>query len=68
MEPASKHPDIRRFQSALMGTDVVESIRHDRCTDCGQPAEVFRNQLSEREFAISGLCQACQDHFFDEEE
>lgn len=31
---------------------------------CGQPAESFRDELSRKEFNISGLCQKCQDAIF----
>jgi hypothetical protein len=34
---------------------------------CGQPITPFRDALSEREYAQSGLCQKCQDAFFEEE-
>jgi hypothetical protein len=34
---------------------------------CGQCIEGFRDDLSIREFQISGFCQACQDTFFTEE-
>ena len=41
------------------------------CPTCGKNIEVgyiFRDQLSVQEFAISGLCQECQDGFFDGED
>lgn len=31
---------------------------------CGEPVEGFRDALSKREYAISGLCQRCQDAVF----
>lgn len=41
-----------------------------RCTSkpfgCGTPITEFRDELSEKEFAISGLCQTCQDRVFAE--
>ena len=40
------------------------------CPFCGKkvnPAE-FKDELSLREFGISGLCQECQDKFFAEPE
>lgn len=36
------------------------------CIDCGKLAVAFTDELSQREFAISGLCQACQDVAFRE--
>jgi hypothetical protein len=31
---------------------------------CGKPIGDFRDELSRKEHAISGLCQACQDSIF----
>lgn len=31
---------------------------------CGQPVGPFRDELSAREYQISGLCQKCQDSIF----
>lgn len=37
-----------------------------RCPFCGRKVteEDFRDELSVKEFRISGLCQYCQDKFF----
>jgi hypothetical protein len=35
---------------------------------CGGPADEFSDDLSRREFRISGLCQSCQDAIFGEDE
>lgn len=39
------------------------------CPTCGKPVNVkaFRDELSKREFKISGMCQECQDDFFGED-
>lgn len=34
---------------------------------CGQPITTFKDSLSQREYAISALCQTCQDKVFTEE-
>lgn len=69
-EPTIKHPGIRDFQSAIMDKNVTASIQQDRCVSCGGPATEFTDELSKREFSISGLCQSCQDAVFtmDEED
>ena len=38
-----------------------------RCPFCGKEVseDDFRDELSRKEFRISGLCQSCQDDFFD---
>ena len=38
-----------------------------RCPFCGKKIDVeneFQDEISEKEFSISGLCQSCQDDFF----
>ena len=32
---------------------------------CGDHAGLFRDDLSRREYTISGMCQPCQDMLFD---
>jgi len=34
---------------------------------CGNKVEGFRDALSEKEYHITSLCQACQDRFYSEE-
>ena len=63
-EPSSKHPSIRDAQSVILGRNVVESIQKDTYASCDGPATDFRNDISRREFTISGLCQSCQDRVF----
>lgn len=43
-----------------------ESIASNTCICCGKPANAFRDELSRKEFSISGLCQSCQDKVFGE--
>lgn len=37
-----------------------------KCTNCGIPIDfnAFRDNLSKREFKITGECQICQDNFY----
>lgn len=35
-----------------------------KCILCGNPVAKLRDQLSIREFIISGMCQSCQDDVF----
>jgi len=39
-------------------------IRKGLCPTCGKAVGEFKNALSEREYEISGMCQACQDSVF----
>lgn len=41
---------------------IANSVCLDPPTGCGQLAVVFRDELSFREYQITGLCQVCQDN------
>lgn len=43
----------------------TESLRKGSCVMCKDPAAGFKDDLSIKEYAISGLCQTCQDKVFD---
>jgi len=45
---------------------MVKAVEEGLCPFCGKPVSIedFRDDLSRREFKISGLCQKCQDEFF----
>ena len=46
---------------------VVEDVAEGKCPFCGKKIDVeteFRNEISKKEFGISGLCQDCQDEMF----
>ncbi len=49
--------------------ETMKLIDQGRCPDCTEEilADSFKNELSKKEFAISGLCQKCQDEIFVEE-
>jgi len=44
----------------------VELAEKGFCPFCQRPINMadFRDELSRREYLISGLCQKCQDDFF----
>ena len=66
MEPSKKSPGITALLDGI--TDRTLSIRRNVCVSapigCGQPIGPFKNDLSRREYTISGLCQRCQDSIF----
>ena len=46
----------------------MENMDNGKCPFCGKdinPETEFRDELSRKEFKISGMCQACQDDFFE---
>ena len=44
---------------------AVERFEDGLCATCGDHAGLFRDDLSRREYTISGMCQPCQDMLFD---
>jgi len=62
-EPSQKSPGIERFLNNM--TNRSENIRSNKCATCGGDATEFRDDLSRKEYTISGMCQACQNSVFD---
>ena len=56
----------KELMIALGFEKEVRMVENGRCPFCGEQVDVseFRDELSLREFYISGLCQRCQDEFF----
>ena len=48
----------------LFGRSRSLAIAGSGCVKCGQSAVDFRDELSRKEFNISGFCQKCQDEIF----
>lgn len=66
MEPTHKAPAIERLLEKV--AKRTSSIQTNKCVPapigCGQSITGFKDELSAREYRISGLCQNCQDAFF----
>jgi uncharacterized CHY-type Zn-finger protein len=64
-----KSKEINSFLDTLAGAAFGETRTHaisqGFCLTCGVE---FRDDLSKREFQLSGMCQNCQDDFFGIEE
>jgi len=52
------------FISSFMGKDRQETIKSSKCMTCSGPATYFKDELSRREYTISGMCQDCQDNLW----
>ena len=51
----------------IIGVDRVKTITEGYCVSCDTEniiATSFRDDISRKEYAISGLCQSCQDDVF----
>jgi hypothetical protein len=46
--------------------EQIDRIEHGFCPLCGKPIcmEDFKDELSKKEFTISGTCQECQNGVF----
>lgn len=64
MKPTDKSPELDDFIKKTFGFDRKASIVKEECVFCKKEAKVFRDELSRKEFSISGLCQDCQDETF----
>tara|TARA_Y100001937_G_scaffold113537_1_gene162323 strand:+ start:218 stop:421 length:204 start_codon:yes stop_codon:yes gene_type:complete len=61
-----KSPAIEAFLQMLTGINRPAAVAASSCVTCGGEADTFRDEKSEREFRISGMCQFCQDSVFGE--
>ena len=68
--PSIKSENIDELFKNLYGVDRKTSIVNCTCVSCDSKVskEGFRDEVSLREFHISGLCQVCQDKVFGFEE
>ena len=49
---------------ALFGRGRKVAMDNQMCVMCGNDANHFDDELSRREYGISGMCQSCQDGVF----
>jgi len=66
IQPAPKAPAIDKALTSITGKDRPTEIKAQRCVTCGEPATTFKDEVSRKEYAISGMCQSCQDDTFTE--
>ena len=64
INPTSKTPAIDLMLSALTGKSREIQIASDLCMTCDGDANEFKDELSIKEYTISGMCQICQDAIF----
>ena len=66
MEPSEKSAELSSFLEDMFGRTTA--ITNDLCVSCNRDIrdfrDDFRDDLSRREYVISGLCQRCQDEVF----
>jgi len=71
-QPSKKSNNMNEFLEDIVGNifgvSRQASIAGDLCVMCEGDATTFSDELSRREFTISGMCQTCQDSVFGKEE
>jgi len=55
---------VDKAAKSAFGMTLSEAIEKRICPFCKQKIGPFQDALSEKEYAISGLCQKCQDEIF----
>ena len=58
----------KNIMKAMGFNEELKNIDSGLCPTCGGVIGEFLDELSYREFKISGMCQACQDKTFGGEE
>ena len=48
----------------LFGRIISDSHNNKKCVTCGKKITKFKDDLSVKEYDISGMCQKCQDEMF----
>lgn len=66
--PSEKAPEMEEANKGMFGFDRREYIIRGKCIPkpygCGGEAVEFTDDLSRKEYSVSGMCQKCQDGFF----
>lgn len=65
MKSSNKSQTIEELINTFMGKNRIETIEAGLCMTCDEPNTRFIDELSSKEYTISGLCQ---DRIFGEDE
>ena len=69
LSPTDKSPYMEHIFKKTFGISREQSILDEMCVPapigCGKPVTKFTDEISAKEYCISGLCQECQDKLFD---
>ena len=63
-EATYKAPAIDALLTSITGKNRQGVVKFKRCMTCDGMANEFTDELSKLEYKISGMCQTCQDKFF----
>lgn len=68
MKSERMNAELENISLDLFGRSRTLAMAGRGCVTCGKSADNFRDEISRREYKISGMCQACQDLVFTESE
>ena len=51
---------------AAFGRSRTIAMKAGQCVKCGEFNLEFRDEISRKEYSLSGFCQCCQDAFYGE--
>lgn len=64
-KPAAMQKVMDRLGAKIFGTSYSECWAANSCITCGGEARTFRTPKAKAEYAISAMCQSCQDDVFE---
>ena len=64
MKTAGMENMLDDMTKELFGRGRKVAMDNQMCVICGGDANHFTDELSRREYGISGMCQSCQDGVF----
>ena len=62
--PEEVAESFSRKPAGMVFPVATEVIRGGKCPFCREDIGEFKDEISKREYEISGLCQKCQDQVF----
>ena len=64
LRPTKKSPRIEQMLQNVFQVNRHEVLAGRRCVFCSSPDLNFKDEVSKKEYRISGICQKCQDKQF----
>jgi len=58
--------DLLKRMNTVFSREITQRIENNKCPTCNSDIiiEDFKDELSVKEYRISGMCQKCQDEVF----
>ena len=59
------YENIKNKPIGKMNPEYLQQVKDGFCPTCGKRLTGFRDELSRKEYIVSGICQQCQDSIFE---